>query len=39
MEKSCKICAPKADPRLFLILVNNHKEPLHARNSFKNKIF
>ena len=23
----------------FLILVNNPKQPLHARNSFKNKIF
>ena len=26
-------------PDLFLILVNNPKQPLHARNSFKNKIF
>ena len=24
---------------LFLILVNNPKQPLHARNYFKNKIF
>ena len=24
---------------LFLILVNNPKQPLHARNCFKNKIF
>ena len=24
---------------LFLILVNNPKQPLHARNSFRNKIF
>ena len=23
----------------FLILVNNPKQPLHARNSFKNEIF
>ena len=23
----------------FFILVNNSKQPLHARNSFKNKIF
>ena len=23
----------------FLILVNNSKQPLHATNSFKNKIF
>ena len=26
-----------SDP--FLILVNNPKQPLHAKNSFKNKIF
>ena len=39
MEKSCRICAPKASPRTFLILVNNPKQPLHATNSFKNKIF
>ena len=31
MEKSC----PKASPRHK---VNNPKQPLHARNSFKNKI-
>ena len=23
----------------FLVLVNNPKDPLHARNCFKNKIF
>ena len=28
---------PVQDP--FLILVNNPKQPLHARNCFKNKIF
>ena len=39
MEKSCKKCEPKASPRLLFILVNNPKHPLHARNSFKNKIF
>ena len=31
-------CAPKASPRP-LFLVNNLKQPLHARNSFKSKIF
>ena len=35
MEKSCRKCAPNADP--FLILLNNPKQPLHARNSFKSK--
>ena len=29
----------KLVPDPFLILVNNPKQPLHARNSFKNKIF
>ena len=29
----------KLAPDLFLILVNNPKQPLHARNSFRNKIF
>ena len=38
MEKSCKKCAPKS-PDTFLLLVNNTKQPLHSRNSFKNKIF
>ena len=33
-----KICIKNLVPGLFLILVNNPK-PLHARNSFKNKIF
>ena len=28
----------KLVPDPFLILVNNPKQPLHARNSFKNKI-
>ena len=36
---SCKKCAPKTIPRLFLILLNNSKQPLCARNSFKIKIF
>ena len=39
MEKLCRKCAPKASLRPLLILVNNSKQPLHARNSFKNKIF
>ena len=29
----------KLVPDLFIILVNNPKQPLHARNSFKSKIF
>ena len=29
--------APKAIPRPLFILMNNPKQPLHARNSFKNK--
>ena len=29
----------KLVPDLFLMLVNNPKQLLHARNSFKNKIF
>ena len=39
MEKSCRKCEPKASPRPFFILVNNPKQLLDARNSFKNKIF
>ena len=35
MEKSYRKCAPKASLRLFLILVNNPKQPLHTKNSFK----
>ena len=34
-----KMCTKSLVPGLFLILVNNPKPPLHARNSFKNKIF
>ena len=37
--KSCRKCAPEAIPDPFLTLVNHPKKPLHARNSFKNKIF
>ena len=29
----------KLVPGPFLILVNNSKQPLHEKNSFKNKIF
>ena len=29
----------KLVPEPFFILVNNLKQPLHARNSFENKIF
>ena len=29
----------KLVPDPFLILANNPKQPLHVRNSFKNKIF
>ena len=36
--KSCRKSAAKAGPR-FIILVNNPKQPLHARNYFNSKIF
>ena len=39
MEKSCRKYAPKASPRPLFILVNNPKQPLHAQNFLKNKIF
>ena len=39
MEKSYRKCIPKASPDPFLILVNNPKQPLHARNSFKIRRF
>ena len=39
MEKSCKKCAPKLAVDPVFILLNNPKQPLHARNYFKNKIF
>ena len=29
----------KLEPDPFLILLNNPKRPLHARNSFSNKVF
>ena len=37
MKKSWKKYAQKAIPRP--LLVNNPKQPWHARNSLKNKIF
>ena len=37
MEKSCKKYTPAASSRLFFILANNPKQPLLARNYFKNK--
>ena len=39
MVKSCSKCAPKVSPWPLFVLVNNLKQSLHARNSFKNKIF
>ena len=39
METSCRKCAQKLVPDPFLILVNNPKQPMHARSSFKIKIF
>ena len=40
MEKLYRKLAPKAlVPYSFFILVNNPKQPLFARNSFKSKIF
>ena len=37
MEKLCRKCAPKASPRPLFNFVNA-KQPLHARNCYKNKI-
>ena len=39
MEKSCRKCHQMLVLAPFSNLVNNPKQPLHARNSFKNKIF
>ena len=39
MENSYRKSATKASPRLFLILVNNPKQPFHARNYFKIRHF
>ena len=39
IEKSCRKYAEKLVTDLFIILVNNLKQPLHARNYFKGKVF
>ena len=39
MKKSCQNVQQKLVPDPFLILANNPKQPLRARNFFKNKIF
>ena len=39
MEKLYTKCAQKTSPDPVSILVNNPKQQLHARNSFKSKIF
>ena len=39
IEKSRRKYAAKASPDLFVVLVNNPKQALHARNSLKSKIF
>ena len=38
-KKQAENVHQKPLPDLFIILVNKPKQPLHARNSFKNKIF
>ena len=39
MENHAENVHQKLVSDLFFILVNNSKQPLHARKSFKNKIF
>ena len=39
MENHAKNVHQKVAPDPFLILLNNPKQSLHARNSLKNKIF
>ena len=39
MEKPCRKYAPKASSRLIFNLVNNPKQPFHAKHSFENEIF
>ena len=39
MENHAENVHQRLVPDPFLILVNNPKQPLHAKNSFKNKIF
>ena len=38
-KKIIRKCARKASPEPFLILVNNPKQPLHAKKYFKIKKF
>ena len=37
MEKGGKNVHQKLAPNPYFILANNPKQPMHARNSFKNK--
>ena len=39
MENHTEYIHQKLVPDLFLNLVNSPKQPLHVRNSFKNKVF
>ena len=39
METLCRKCEQKLVPDPFLILVNNPKQPMHVRSSFKIKMF
>ena len=39
IEKSCRNVQQKLVPDLFIILVSNPKQPLHAWNYFKSRIF
>ena len=39
MKKSCRKCAPKGSPRLFLILVNNPKQPLQSPGTSDQSLF
>ena len=38
MDKSSRLCAPKATPRTLFIFINNPKQSLNARHSFTNNI-
>ena len=38
MKQLCRNMHQKLAPDPYLILLNNPKQPLHARKSFKNKI-
>ena len=39
MEKSCRKYVPNASPRPLFFLVNNPKQPLHARTILRIKYF